>query len=492
MGNSLQGTDATFIHALANDGSEQILPCRIDPATGELQVSATFTGVLAVAITEADDSILIYGNDGPDASGTNRAVFTDSSGRVRTIVSDAAGTALTSTLVGADQALDVNVVQLSSIAIPNITDDSAFGVGVDSVSPIGGMFDDVAPDSVDEGDAGIVRMSANRNLYTQLRDAAGNERGVNVTAANQAEVAVTAALPAGTNNIGDVDVVSLPSIPAGANTIGSIASITTSVTPGTGAANLGKAEDAVHTTGDVGVMGLAVRNDALTALAGDGDYIPLMVDSAGSLAARVTASALPAGAATEATLSTLNGKVTVCNTGAVTISTALPAGAATIGSIASITTSVTPGTGAANLGKAEDAAHATGDVGVMPLAVRNDALTALAGTTGDYIPLMTDSQGSLVTRPRNTVTMAAPATATVSTASVVVLAANANRKYAAIVNDGGQPIYLAFGAPAVVGSGIRLNGNGGTYEITNANLTTQDIRAIRSSGSAPVTVQEGT
>jgi hypothetical protein len=44
---------------------------------------------------------------------------------------------------------------------------------------------------------------------------------------------------------------------------------------------------------------------------------------------------------------------------------------------------------------AEDAAHTTGDYGVMLLAVRNDSGTALAGTTGDYIPITTDSNGNL-------------------------------------------------------------------------------------------------
>lgn len=42
---------------------------------------------------------------------------------------------------------------------------------------------------------------------------------------------------------------------------------------------------------------------------------------------------LPTGAATESTLSTLNGKVTACNTGAVTISSALPAGTNNIGDV---------------------------------------------------------------------------------------------------------------------------------------------------------------
>lgn len=59
--------------------------------------------------------------------------------------------------------------------------------------------------------------------------------------------------------------------------------------------------------------------------------------------------------------------------------------------------SVTPGTTATSLGKAEDAAHTTGDVGVMALAVRQDSPAALAGASGDYIPLTTNAQGALRT-----------------------------------------------------------------------------------------------
>ena len=98
------------------------------------------------------------------------------------------------------------------------------------------------------------------------------------------DVLTLPSLPAGTNNIGDVDVLTLPALPTGANTIGSVAAITTSVTPGTAAANLGKAEDAVHASGDVGVMALAVRQDTLATLASaTGDYEPLHLDSSGRL-----------------------------------------------------------------------------------------------------------------------------------------------------------------------------------------------------------------
>lgn len=48
-----------------------------------------------------------------------------------------------------------------------------------------------------------------------------------------------------------------------------------------------------------------------------------------------------------------------------------------------------------NVVLAEDAAHASGDSGVMALAVRRDANTTLADTTGDYAPLQVDASGSL-------------------------------------------------------------------------------------------------
>jgi hypothetical protein len=67
----------------------------------------------------------------------------------------------------------------------------------------------------------------------------------------------------------------------------------------------------------------------------------------------------------------------------------------TVTNVATIGTSVTPGTSAAHLGKAEDAAHASGDTGVMALAVRRDADTTLADTTGDYAPLQVNAAGSL-------------------------------------------------------------------------------------------------
>lgn len=195
----------------------------------------------------------------------------------------------------------------------------------------------------------------------------------------------------------------------------------TSVVPGTGATNLGKAEDAGHSSGDVGVMPLAVRSDSDGTLVGtDGDYAPLQVDANGYLKVEifdgggshtidgtVTANA---GSGTF-TVTDAGDFVLAANDGVdigdVTINNGSGAGAVNIqdggntitvdGTVAvsSITTAVVPGTGATNLGKAEDEAHTGGDTGVMALAVRVDADTSLVGTSGDYAPLIVDANGYL-------------------------------------------------------------------------------------------------
>lgn len=53
---------------------------------------------------------------------------------------------------------------------------------------------------------------------------------------------------------------------------------------------------------------------------------------------------------------------------------------------------------AAGVGKAEDAAHASGDTGVMALAVRKDTAAVSSSASGDYEPLSTDQLGRLRTR----------------------------------------------------------------------------------------------
>lgn len=123
----------------------------------------------------------------------------------------------------------------------------------------------------------------------------------------------------------------------GASAIGSL----TAVVPGVAATSLGKAEDAAHASGDTGVMALSVRSDTPASTAGTtGDYQPPITDSIGQ-------------------------------------------------------TWVTSYTTATSLGKAEDAAHASGDTGVAVFAVRRDTAASSSGTDGDYSTINTNSIGDV-------------------------------------------------------------------------------------------------
>lgn len=69
----------------------------------------------------------------------------------------------------------------------------------------------------------------------------------------------------------------------GSNTIGSISQITAGVVPGVDANSLGKAEDAIHSSGDTGVFILGVSASSATVFGTSGDYTPFSLDTAGRL-----------------------------------------------------------------------------------------------------------------------------------------------------------------------------------------------------------------
>ena len=238
---------------------------------------------------------------------------------------------------------------------------------------------------------------------------------------NIGDVDIASALPAGTNNIGDVDIAS--ALPAGTNSIGTVilgagtAAIgklvandgvdigdvdVTSIVPGTGATNLGKAIQSAQGTTDTGVPALVVRNDTLADLSGaDGDYAPLQVNASGALYTAIHSSALPTGAATEAkqdvietTLNSIEGDTSSLagavsgtevqvdivaslpagtnNIGDVDIASALPAGTNSIGT-------VILGAGTAGIGKlTANSGVDIGDVDVTSLP----ALPAGTNTIG--------------------------------------------------------------------------------------------------------------
>ena len=79
----------------------------------------------------------------------------------------------------------------------------------------------------------------------------------------------------------------------------------------------------------------------------------------------------------------------------------------------------------------------------------------------------------------------------VGVASTQVLAANSGRCDADFINDSANVIYLARGNAAVIGSGIRLNPNGGSYHIGTDNLFYGIINAISLVGQSNLSFSEG-
>ena len=80
-----------------------------------------------------------------------------------------------------------------------------------------------------------------------------------------------------------------------------------------------------------------------------------------------------------------------------------------------------------------------------------------------------------------------------STTSATVLAANAARRYAVVVNDGTSDVYINLGGTAVANQGIRVNAGGGSYSISPVwgNLFTGAINGITAAGTATMLVTEG-
>jgi hypothetical protein len=93
---------------------------------------------------------------------------------------------------------------------------------------------------------------------------------------------------------------------------------------------------------------------------------------------------------------------------------------------ASGTAGLIPGTAATSLGKAEDAAHSSGDTGVAVFAVRRDTAASGAGSDGDYATINVDSSGRLYVvltgNAANDITKAEDAAHTSADAGVAMLA----------------------------------------------------------------------
>jgi hypothetical protein len=254
------------------------------------------------------------GSGGGGAGGTFDGVLLDAAG----------GDSITDT---ANDALRVNIIAGAGSGGTAAADESAFTLATTNLTPMGCIE---ATDTAAAGSVMAVRCGNNRVLDVDVI----SMPSTTVTATNlDVQIGGSDSLTVGTFpdnepfNIAQMNGVAV-TMGNGASgtgvqrvtiandstgvlaTVSNVATIGTSVTPGTAAANLGKAEDAAHASGDVGVLALAVRQNTQSDLAADGDNIPLTVADTGGL--RVDVASI-AGAAPAAAICDDPSKVTTFN-----------------------------------------------------------------------------------------------------------------------------------------------------------------------------------
>ena len=154
------------------------------------------------------------------------------------------------------------------------------------------------------------------------------------------------------------------------------------------------------------------------------------------------------------------------------------------------------------LSKSEDAAHVSGDQGVMGLAVRNDTLAALADTDGDYAPLQVDADGALyvyiagsdpltvndAALAETAIANAANTLGTGGAAEDAVASPLASRKYLWIYNNDNKKMYVgstgvteANGFPISPGSYMELRAGAAVDIEYVATTTGHKIRTMEMS-----------
>lgn len=211
------------------DGSGTALPVTVASVAGD----HTVVGKAADGAAVSGNPVLTAGFDGANV----QTIFTDGSGRPNAlIVGTAVGTG-TATTIKSDTNGGVTA------AASSLT--NADGRNNAQAAPIDGggsvMFAPMYPHIFngttwdrqrgDATDGTLVNLGSNNDVtvasgaITETNSAAIAASLAtldNIVSGSEAQVDIVAALPAGTNNIGDVDVLSLPSIPAGTNNIGDV------------------------------------------------------------------------------------------------------------------------------------------------------------------------------------------------------------------------------------------------------------------------------
>lgn len=272
--------------------------------------------------------------------------------------------------------------------------------GVQAVGLVA-QFDDTTPAAVTENQFAPVRLSTERSLHVEVRDAAGNERGMVVDASGFPTVNVNGTVTVGSHAVTNAGTFAVQDAAAEASLSvlddwDNAASDGASVSGDT-------AHDAVDAGEPVKIGGYASAA-APTGVSGDADRVNAWFLRNGAQAAVITAAgALIGGDATnglDVDVTRVTGTVTVDGSGVTQ-----PVSLASVPShaVTNAGTFAVQESGAALTALqliddtvfAEDVAAQAADKGVAVLAVRRDADTSLVGTDNDYANLQVDANGYL-------------------------------------------------------------------------------------------------
>lgn len=179
----------------------------------------------------------------------------------------------------------------------------------------------------------------------------------------------------------------------------------------------------VNTTNEIGPLQMDA-NGRLKVEAFSGETLPVSLTST---TVTGTVAVTQSGTWDEVGINDSGNSITVDQPTGTNLHTVIDSGTITTVTTLTGTTTLTPGTGATNLGKAEDGAHASGDVGVAPMFVRNDTMADFTGADNDYTVGAVTVKGQQITTnaPRGR-KLHQVTTITASTSETTVLTAAAS------------------------------------------------------------------
>lgn len=283
---------------MVDDNTKEILR-DIRDNTNSIQVDPPVGGA-----TEAKQDAIITAIEAIPGGGGTQYTEGDTDASATGTVAMWEDTGDTLRTVSAAKPLPVNIVAGAGSGGTASADDADFTAGTTSGTPAMGVYEST-PSSVTDGDLGTLGITSGRRLKTSAT--------------------IDAALPAGTNNIGDVDVLS-SALPTGASTLAEQQSQTTHLATIAGDTTdietaVELIDDTVATLGTTtytetttkGLIMGAIRRDADTTLVDTTNEVtPLQVDASGRLKVEVfSGETLPV----SLTSTTVTGTVAVTQSG---------------------------------------------------------------------------------------------------------------------------------------------------------------------------------